>query len=300
MTRYQSFVRLLDQLAPRDRAATHSQPAPRSPTEEDRYLAFDKCVRSLVLLKSAELPRVVREFRRHQHVLRPFLRYSTFELMGHNFRENTHSNILKYLFDFRVNGDIGSKAFERFLRTMLGVEQASHIARDAKKRTYLVEREKAFASGRIDLLISDAKNRFVVLIENKVFSPVRLRDPSREGEVTNTQLDEYRAYIDRTYKGYRKIFTLLSYIEPDDPPGDFVCVDYRNLYRCLAGLNVKDVVLSEYRLLLLAVLERGVSKELLMSLLDRDVGSLRFSRFFLNDLEQIARLAHEIERHGQF
>jgi len=60
---------------------------------------------------------------------------------------------------------------------------------------------------RYDLLIYSAKEKFVILIENKIYS-----------EIGNNQLSDYRDAIEKEYEDCKKVFIVLSFIQQDIAP----------------------------------------------------------------------------------
>jgi hypothetical protein len=121
--------------------------------------------------------------------------FSTFELMEHNYRENTHSNILRHIFHHKFI-EVGSKIFADFI---LSITNDDKLYKLILEKEYEIYREYLTNKGRIDLLIEDTKNKFVIVIENKIYADVAVKEVSEEGEIIETQLDNYDDYIDKNY-----------------------------------------------------------------------------------------------------
>ena len=105
-------------------------------------------------------------FNEHSHKIK----FSSFELMQHNFRENSHSNVLRYIFHHRF-WEEGKDVLSKFIENITNDNELSNLI---LKSNYEVHREyntKKYGKidfGRIDLLIEDEQNKFVIVIENKI------------------------------------------------------------------------------------------------------------------------------------
>ena len=177
---------------------------------------------------------------------------SSFELMEHNFRENTHSNILKYLFDYNFTNDAGIEALY-----LLVAETESGKIKNLKtkliSRKYKIEREFHTGSGRIDLLIKDEVNKLIIVIENKVYASIAEKDFDEEKNVTSTQLDLYKNYFsaNEKYQNWDKVFILLSYKEIEDfNDVNFELINYDTLTNVLNQANFQDNIVKDYLILL--------------------------------------------------
>lgn len=168
-------------------------------------LAFLKVLKSFKDNKSISLTNRQIETKRNIENIKEPITFSTFELMEHNFRENTHSNILKHLFNCRLT-DWGCKILSAFILQTTNDKVLSDLL---LKRTYTVYREYSTKNGRIDLLIEDRKNKFVIVIENKLLANISKKEYSVEEKVTRTQLHNYTDYVSKNYKGYNQTFILL-------------------------------------------------------------------------------------------
>lgn len=88
------------------------------------------------------------------------LKLSSFELMEHDFRENSHSNVLKYIFDYKFINDIGVNILSDFLE-IANNNKIPNLKDKLLDKTYEIIREFSTNNGRIDLLIKDSKNKFI-------------------------------------------------------------------------------------------------------------------------------------------
>src|SRR6266487_6436145 len=82
---------------------------------EDKLNKFSSVWNDLSILKEKCLNDRFNEARRLFLEKKDSVKISTFELMQYDFHENTHSNVLQYLFDYRLSGDLGVKILKSFL-----------------------------------------------------------------------------------------------------------------------------------------------------------------------------------------
>lgn len=214
------------------------------------------------------------------------LRLSTFELMEHDFKENTHSNILKYIFDYNLMRNTGSAILENFLINIGSIsEKVISKVRDNK---YQIQREVSTGDGRIDLLIFDNTNKFVIVIENKLLSTVSKYEIIAEDEaIIKTQLDKYENYINSFYSDYDKVFILLSFINQQVDYYPFISADYENIYTVLTIVDSDDQIIDEYRLLLHSLINNIIDKESLI----KSAKALNTNAIIsLNRIEEINKL----------
>ncbi len=225
-------------------------------------------------------------------------RLSTFSLMEYHFDENTHSNILEYIFDYKLMGLIGAEILSSFVR--MTSQEFETISELIKKRNYKIEREYSCKNGRIDLFIKDDTNKFVVVIENKILSPVSSKDSEDDGSasINKTQLTNYYKSINKRFpsRTYKQAYILLSYseIEDSDKYLPFHFTDYSNLIEILnSHSNSDDNILIEYRLLL-NTLKKFNPEELLN--LKRDSSSYLYSGKIknqsLNSIEKLRMIIY--------
>ena len=171
---------------------------------------------------------------------------SSFELMEHNFRENTHSNILKYLFDYSFTNNEGIEALYLLLVGTEG-KKIKNLKSKLLSRKYKIEREFHTGNGRIDLLIKDEFNKLIIVIENKVYASIAEKDFDEEKNVTSTQLDLYKNYFANNdkYKNWDKVFILLSYKDIEEfSDTNFELINYDMLFKVL---NEVEAVYANYQ-----------------------------------------------------
>jgi hypothetical protein len=110
--------------------------------------------------------------------------FTVFDVLGTADYEIRHSNVLAWLLDRTGNHRQGPS----FLTSLWRVIANEHTVPELSFQEYSVVREGASEDEKIDLLLV-AKNRdWIIVIENKLFSPE-----------TGDQLDRYFHYIERQY-----------------------------------------------------------------------------------------------------
>jgi hypothetical protein len=255
------------------------------------YPHFVKITSELKNLKKQVIDRRKRETQELIDRNRSLLQFSTFELMEHDFKENTHSNVLRYLFDWRFNNEIGSQLLCRFIES-IDSDDVKTFSSLIRKNKYTVEREISFGKGRMDLLIRDTVNKFVIVIENKIYASVDVRDEVDEKENQITQLTDYRDYVESTYKTYKKLYILLSHtpIDDNEKHKPFIFTNYKNLYKVLQTEKVNDAIVYQYTMLIHSLAHNITNKQKL----NEQANLLKTNKNVgLNTLEQINGVLYE-------
>lgn len=192
---------------------------------------------------------------------------SPFELMEHNFRENTHSNIWKYLFDYNFSGDNATNTLCELIK-QAKKNNSGKIEENLLKKKYSITREFFVGNGRIDLLIKDETNKFVIVIENKVLANISSKkfEDDIENTIIKSQLDLYREYFNRSkFQNWEKIFFLISYKNIDNfEDTNFEFLDYKTLYTILKKVQTSDNIWKEYLTLLHCLTNRIYDKHWLI------------------------------------
>ena len=216
------------------------------------------------------------------------IRLSSFELMEHNFRENSHSNVLEYLFDYNMIGETGTRILYNFVKGIDSLDKKKKLTDIIHKKTYRLEREKYFKidgkSGRMDLAIIDDKYKMMIVIENKVKDIIHMVD-----DETN-QIELYRKYVEKIYKDYSKAYILLSYRDVEKNYSPFIYKDYNYLFSVLKSSKSDDHILKDY-IHLLHNITRGINeKDVLRSIMVLKNGKIKS----LNTLELIKEVCYGI------
>lgn len=202
-------------------------------------------------LKMEVLPGRIDEVRNIVRIGGGEIKISSFELMEHNFRENSHSNVLRYIFDYELIGEIGAKILADFIFKIPDLKNKEWFSENILKMNYTIEREFKIEKGRIDLFIVDKINNFLIIIENKILAGVADKTGENDG-VAQTQLTIYQEYTNKNiYNAYDKVFIVLSYRKLDKEYPPFIKVDYEYLNDVvLKDKESSDQVLNDYKILL--------------------------------------------------
>jgi hypothetical protein len=184
---------------------------------------------------------------------------SSFEVMDYNFRENTHSNVLKYLFDYN---NVGNTAINLLSELISGAamqeDDSLMLLEKIKRKNYTITREFSTKKGRIDLLIVDDKQKFVIVIENKLLAGIgKARAYNFDEEETKTQLDHYYDFISEKYINYKKCYILLQLNGVELENNIFRQVKLKELFNAMNREkdNCANNIFKEYFILLRAIFE---------------------------------------------
>ncbi len=144
-------------------------------------------------------------------------RFNIFEAVGMSRQEVKHSRFLAFLLDPAAPHGLGPTFLEWFLQETLAGAGAAQLAVTPLDlhlwdlEDTLVEAERQ----SVDILITNAKRKFVVIVENKV----------NIGEHSD-QLRRYRELMTRQYPGYSVVCLLLT-PDGDDPSDEnYIPVSY--------------------------------------------------------------------------
>jgi hypothetical protein len=155
-------------------------------------------------------------------------------------KERRHSNFLAWLLDPSESHGLGDYFLKLFLQKMAMESSEIELVDspsifDIEHWSYedvQIEREWKY----IDILIRDDENKFVCVIENKIYS-----------EEHSDQLQRYRETTENKFKDYEKLFVFLT-VEETKPSDDmYIPVSYRFIAEIVEKLekNKKDKVSEE-------------------------------------------------------
>lgn len=246
--------------------------------------------KELKIFKKRILPMREKEIKNQIKKLGNKLKLSSFSLMEYDFHENTHSNILEYIFDYQLIGNEAADFLAAFISGLK--ENSDDFSSLIKERKYLIEREFTVKNGRMDLFIYNEKNKFAIVIENKIFAEIAEKEILPEEDLTHkTQLDFYINHLNNYYSGYKKLYILLSYkqIQKSEEYKPFVSVDYNYLYNTLESFeNIKDSIFNDYKILLYSLINNIYKNK---KDIFKQINSLRKNRKIVstsvNSLEQL-------------
>lgn len=131
--------------------------------------------------------------------------------------------------------------------------------------TYQVKAEEQIKdcgkiTGRIpDLTITDERNRWVLIIENKIES--RFSD----GRIGKNQIDDYRIYAERTFPAYDRYYLTVSYSDcnrKDALDNQWGYCDYCSVFNAIIQCEPLDRIAEDYLSALMQLLCNGSHKRI--------------------------------------
>jgi hypothetical protein len=262
----------------------------------NQLVRFDNLLNELKDLKTKVYPKRRAEAQLAFEHNKSALQLSSFELMEYNFRENSHSNVLGYLFDYTL---IGDKAIEILCNVIkLFEENNTSIINNIEQKKYTVTREKTTQENkRIDLFIEDNANEFVIVIENKILSEVTQRVSLMENAelISRDQLDDYTRFINTRYPSYTSLFILLQLRNDEKDYEPFKKINYKQLEEILINIHdLKDDIFIDYKRLLKS-LNKNIDRKKKIILLQKAnaLNSKKEIKLILTEIEQIKTLSYE-------
>lgn len=216
------------------------------------YKEFAECCEELRSLYARELNLVYERCTDFLHKNSFLQSQSVLSVIGKSYWENYHSLLIKYVFENRNGGRI----LQHFLKSS-GVETA--WIDSVCNQTYSVETEhvilkqryKSWNGKRIDLLICDDVNKWLIVVENKIMSSVRYSTENR------TQLDIYKCYCEnnKRWEGYDKMYILLDYKDCNGGRDlNWISANYVNLFSAILNNRPNDSVVDDYLKTLFSIL----------------------------------------------
>jgi hypothetical protein len=169
---------------------------------------------------------------------------TTFEIMGKQYQEEVHSNVLEYLIENKNGG-------HQFLLSMINkasVECDKNIVKAIRRKDYSVTREYPLDGQRVDLMIHSKD--FYIAIENKVHA--KLHDVDEDQEQTQF----YRKHLKKHFPYKKSILILLDY-KDEERSDHYLRLNYDDLLAILSECNgsfINNRVFHEYALLLVRLL----------------------------------------------
>jgi PD-(D/E)XK nuclease superfamily len=156
-----------------------------------------------------------------------YRRFNLFSAIGAVHSELRHSNFLAFLLSPNESHGLGADFLTRVLRRFLqkldgAIRPISSLELQlADLESAIVERER----DNIDILIEVSPLKLVVIIENKIRSPV-----------ADGQLTRYKEIVRRKYDGWHQIFVLLTPegYDADSYDPDYVACSYSEIVELLA------------------------------------------------------------------
>lgn len=163
-------------------------------------------------------------------------KFNAFESLGIVNNEIRHSNVLAWLFNPNDNHGLDDIFLKKFIQKIVYKNRQAFLNKNGKfdlistslmdYHDFIVRREYR----NIDLLIYSEKNKFVLVIENKI--------RSKESE---HQLNKYRKIVEDEFKDYKKVYVFLT--PEGEIPSDeenWNIIDYRTILEILeTAVNLK-------------------------------------------------------------
>ncbi len=177
--------------------------------------------------------------------------FNILEITGMGHQETKHSNILGWLFEDSEH-NLEYQILDGFLKQVIEANKDNDNLNKLQKYLYLsrnrnitVYREK----DNIDLLIEDKENKFIIVIENKVWAEER-KDGKDGG-----QLKKYEIIINNKYsKSYTKFFIFLTpdLAKPSEGNEKWMLANYQMILNTINSiidsdkdLNIKTKLILE-------------------------------------------------------
>jgi hypothetical protein len=254
-SKYQYFVNLTEEL----RKLRVQENIKNIPIEE-KYVYFNQAIDDLLKSRDEVIPIRLAELKNLINASPEKLKISTFELMVQSRLENTHSNILEYLFDYSLLGSEAADILSDMFSHINDGNNYGKIKESILRKKYFIKREKLVKvgnkRGHIDLFIFDEINKFTITIENKIHAGIASFE-QEEKDDAKSQLDLYYKYVSKKYKRYNNYFMLLTFQPLEIDVASFQLVELKDMYEILMKYNVDDNILKEYKLMLFAMI-RGL------------------------------------------
>jgi len=161
--------------------------------------------------------------------LKTFNPFSVLKVGSHEIR---HSNVLAWLLDPSNNHSLGDRILKKIIMQVI-VENEDVVTADLElQEIQLADFSDAFVSreeNNIDILVKSHRNKFILLIENKIYS-----------KESKGQLDKYLDTIKRSDPNYRVLPVLLT-LQGDGPEGNtnYCIFSHKSIYNIV--LLVSDL-----------------------------------------------------------
>lgn len=217
----------------------------------DKEQRFSKCCEELRLLYTQELNLICNrcaDFLDKHSFLQA---QSVLSVIKKSYWETYHSLLIKYV----LENQNGGKVLHYFLKS-IGVETSwlesvlNQQYTIEEEHTILNQRYKSWNGKRIDLLICDDVNKWLIVVENKVLSSVHNSTESK------SQLDIYHCYCQNSKRWdmYDKVYVLLDYKDCNSNYKEWVSANYINLFSSILANKPEDSVVEDYLRTLYSIL----------------------------------------------
>ena len=167
-----------------------------------------------------------------------YKKFNIFDCLGVNKQELKHSNFLAWLFNPRLNQGIGDFFVKEFLKNVLINDQ--NPPSKNKPSVFdidcfdMTDIEVIREYKNIDIFILDEKNKFLCVIENKIYS-----------KENNNQCQNYHKAIEEKekFKEYKKLYVYLKPTLDDDiSDKSFIPIEYKEIINILSNIISRKMV----------------------------------------------------------
>lgn len=191
--------------------------------------------------------------------------FNLFEALGAVRQELRHSNFLAWLLNPSENHGLGDYALRKFV--MLVAREVNDPSANITPSWPLENAEIRREWRNIDILIADPQKKYVVVIENKIYS----------GEHSG-QLERYKDIVETEYPNAVRLFVFLTPygMLPQNEESDYLPLDYSTIHQLITDVLVAkqntlstdvQTFISHYN----AMLERHLLEETPIAKLCREI-----------------------------
>lgn len=184
----------------------------------------------------------------------PFLnKKSSLAILNKVQHENYHSCFLKEIWEDEPVALLDFLKLAGVSDNWLGTIRECHYHISIEYHTH-TNRKRDLCNKRVDLIIEDNINQWVIVIENKVFSHVHA--DSKSGR---DQLAIYADYCQHSFPDYKKQYILLSHCDNKSYAlkNDWIYADYYIVMKSLLKYGVKNGIVRDYLQTLYSLLFNG-------------------------------------------
>lgn len=212
---------------------------------------------------------------------RMFKTFNPLKVLRMDSHEIRHSNVLAWLVYHDGNHGLNSVFLDKLISNLLMKPENDRFVSDStfflkilamKYDDWKVEREKLTTKKRyVDLVLSSAENKTVIIIENKFYS-----------SQSDNQLKDYLEFVEETYKDYTIIPIFLTLLDEEAASERYLSLNYADI------AEVLEFILKFYK--------ESISEEVFVFL--KNYLAILQERFAPDEARLL--LAEEIfEKHGE-
>ena len=157
--------------------------------------------------------------------------FNIFDVLNISRTEIRHSNVLGWLLNSKGDHNLGDSVLYNLLNEILKDNQNCKYKQSKLLLMDLYSFDVIREDGYIDICLYSAKEKFVIIIENKIFT----------GEHDN-QLSRYKEYTKRHYENYDVLYIFLTpHGEESSDTENWLSISYEQIYTSIQkALNERD------------------------------------------------------------